>query len=242
VEGAPLALTLESSQSTLALSGTFENELGETLPLVEQAPGSLVAHFQGSALVDMTGATLALEVLADAIQLPGEYFPAWLDPDPQGADLAGAVVNPVVAQQGAYAVRELALQLASLPITMNPAGEFAVTSVLCVGEADRTFFTGTLGSGGVSFHTTSTIFENNESALLGRFEQVGSLLVLTIPVDLPWTISAGTTALQATSGRLTGQIVATALVPEPSTIALLVIGGVLLLGIRFRTAVTRAAD
>jgi hypothetical protein len=232
---APVTLTLDSAQSTLTLSGTFVNSQGQSLALTEQSSGSLIAHLQGNALVDATLTAIGFQVEADALELPGAYAPPGLHGMAmEPADLAGQVLNPVPDEQGLYAVRDLLMTLATLTVARDAQGRFPVTTALGIVTAERPFFVGTPGEGGTTFHPSGTIFENNESSLLGQFEQVGSLLVFTLPVELPWSIPTLSSDLQATSGRLTGQIVATALVPEPTTWTLLLSGVALVWCVRRR--------
>lgn len=224
-----IELELDSARSTLNLTAVFENPLGDQLPLEEQGAGTLTAHFTGTARVDLTPNTIALEILTDAVTQAGLFLPT-----PQGApfgapasaDLAGRVVNPVPSGQGLYAARDMGLNLGSLPIAIDASGNIDVSGVLGVLSYQQAFFTGTADGTGVIAYPFSPQFVANDALALGSFRQVGDEYVLTVPFEIPWTIGPFTQSLVPVSGRLHGQFVAVASVPELGSAWLLLGAGV----------------
>ncbi len=226
-----LTLSLDSDASELQLSVTFRNVDDDLLPLEAQQQGTLTARFTGTVLVDITSGSIGILVQADAITYAGSFLPpgqggSFNNPGP--ADLAGQVVNPDPSAQGFYAVRDMELEVASLPTTLGSDGQFALTNQLVFVSGERSFFTGTINGGGFTGFETATIIKSNAASTLGSFEQVGNQYVLTVPIEIPWPIGIGTTSLTLETGTLQGQLVAVVQVPEPTTTVMLVIGVVTL--------------
>jgi hypothetical protein len=232
--------TIDSSQSSLWLSGTLDLTGTPPLgmyPMTEQGPGSLTAPVSG---------TLAVETdLASTIQLQrgGSIVPAITgDWRPQ----YGASEGTQPAQYGArflvteimsgidIAFRDDAFDLDSLALSLSGTSFDASQLLLhwAFASADARSFGPTDTAGPVSDDMLSESelpnpHPNQTSG--GSLVVAGNLATLTIPIQVQLLDH-----ILSTPGEvvLSGQIVATAVVPEPATASLLLLGMALLAGRR----------
>lgn len=221
-----ITMQIDSDQSMLQLSMPFENVDGETLHLLPQAPGTLTAHFTGTATVDVTADKISVLLAADAITFPDSFYPRGPSLGPEPADLAGQVIDPNPDNTHTfYAVRNMLMEIGSFPTTLEPTGSFSVSQHVVIVHSDRWYFGGSLspdGSTGSGYVGSADypIIKTNAPSMAGSFEQIGDQYILTIPVQIPWNINSYVTSLRPEAGTFQGQIVAVATVPEPSTFAL----------------------
>jgi hypothetical protein len=230
-----LSMALDSSRSSITLNGTFNS-----IPLGEQGPGSRTSSYSGPITVDVDNllAPTSIQILGSsaAAAITGQWRP-----EAGGGPAAG---NPGAAQDANYglqlsggplgnafaAVRNLAFNVTSGPQAVA-GGAFPSAQALNV------------SSGLFAFNLPPAFMEPpgqddlsgdvlmNASATSSTYTVTGSTATLTIPIDIvdqdDLTIS------------YTGQLVATATIPEPSG-ALLVLLGVVSLWLGPRSIRQRA--
>jgi hypothetical protein len=218
----PITFQLDPSQSSIALAGFFG-----AIPLSEQAPGSATTTYSGPISVDVDN-----PLAPTTIQLLGSSAVAaingqWL-PEAGGGPAAG---NPGMAQDANYglflnagalgnawgAVRNLVFDVTSgvEPVVL---GQFPSTQTLTVTTGQFAVNAPAL-FGGPSEDDLATDTLTN-AALPSSYSVSGSLATLTIPISI--VDQADLTVMY------TGQLVATATVPEPASAAL---AGVMLISV-----------
>lgn len=227
-----ITLYLDSDQSTLQLSATYRNANDELVHFEEQAPGTLTAHFTGTATVELASDSIqGILINGQALTHAGLFSPEGFS-EPfdtlSPADLAAKIVNPGLLIQASYAVRDMDLDIFGFATPLSPIGEFAINSQLVVVSGTRDYRSGSFEAGFfLGYYDDAPIVRPNASTSSGSFQQVGNQYVLTVPVEIPWTLSQTSSDLLAVSGTFQGQIVAVATVPEPNTLILfaIAIGG-----------------
>jgi hypothetical protein len=235
---AVLEFTVDPAQSVLSISSQT-SVLGAPLDTTPQAPGSLGTSYSGSIFADLTPRTIQLLAGSSLVAgssgdwLPGtDYsnYPADLD------DPSGYISTPVAANYGIItdltplgavlgkqgfspsAIRGLAISLVDAgPKTL--AGNFFDESDTATDfTAGAVFYS----SGGAPPITdlANTVFPGPtvDAPGSGSLVIVGNEYVLTIPVS--FQVSYPVNFLTVTT-EYRGTIVATAPVPEPSTLMLL---------------------
>lgn len=210
----PISFTFDSSLSSITLDGSFSG-----IPLQEQGPGSKTTSYSGTILVDVDN-----PLAPTTIQLLGSSAVAaisgqWL-PQAGGGPAAG---DPGVAQDANYglflnagalgnawgAVRNLVFDVTSgvEPVVL---GLFASTQTLTITTGQFAVNAPAL-FGGPSEDDLATDTLTN-AATPSSYSVAGPLATLTIPISI---IDAGDLTVM-----YTGQLVATATVPEPASAAL----------------------
>ncbi len=210
---------IDQAQSTITIGGTV---LG-IIPIVRQSVGSNIAVIAGSIDATAGGGFLTFTGgLADAVEKPGPFLPGVISGDPPvagpaaPADVALFLGN---ASTGRLALRDFA-------ITLSGSAPLAGT------DFDLTALTITVTSGSMDFQSTLlNQFGHEEIAgeTANPTEGVGTLSgdVLTIPINvsIEFEVTEGDPPGMAVV-TLIGQIVATRVIPEPGTIAMLGLGAI----------------
>jgi hypothetical protein len=194
---AATTFTVDTNRSVLALSGTIGG-----VALVEQAPGSLMGHYRGKLMVEVTNSTLT--ILSNSVITAlngGEWEP-----------LPGGEAGRAPANYGGQAyVMMMTIKPAIRGGGMDFSGanlELASGKFSCRGLALKpaagTKLDFNYVVGGDSQALTQTM--TNAASAKGTLKAEGATLVLTIPVDA----SASTVVEdQDVQYRLKGRIVAT---------------------------------
>lgn len=217
--------TLDVPNSILTVSGILS--FGNTsLPVKSQAPGSLLTTLTGNIVADITPG-VSIDFIGGAgvipIQQPGGFLPGGIP-----ADMAGRVLNilPGVNAYGAFRNDILEFtSLGALPIsgsTFDASG--AVTNFLA-GQFDYDvagLLTNSYSIAGAAL--------GNDPGLVGQLNVVGSNYQLILPIQTTLRLSeAGFDLTMDIEGRVVayGPIP----VPEPTSLTLACLGGVLLVGL-----------
>jgi hypothetical protein len=210
---APMTFTLDPTQSTITISGSFQNS-GLSFPLMQQSAGSLTTIFGGTLKADVSGSTIQFTggSVIDA-QTNGNWQPL-----PGGA--AGSAPADFGGQGGGFgvtikaALRNIVLDAtsAALPITsgsFNSGGLVFGFPTSSTAALDY-LVTGLLSaSGGKALQGLST----NKVTTTATLTNNGSALALTIPVSADFAF----TVITANDAKvtLTGKLVATAAAAPP---------------------------
>lgn len=222
---ATYTFTIDPLQSSLTISGTADFGVYGTYPIAPQGPGSTTAPISGSvvAITDLAttisfpgGSSLVPGITGN--WAPGVGGAAGTQPAEFGVLVSGGFLGGID-----YAGTNVNLDLTSGPIALlGPAFDATnLTGTLLSGTVDIRGY-GPLLNGAFDSQSFSNLSDQNQSGL-GSLTVLGNLATLTIPVyvqeDLPFTFSTA-------HATLTGQIVATAVVPEPSTMAMAALGAI----------------
>jgi hypothetical protein len=217
---ASLSMALDSSQSAITLSGSFNS-----IPLGDQGPGSRTSNFSGSILVDVDNllAPTSIQILGSsaAASITGQWLP-----QAGGGPAAG---NPGTAQDANYGLQLSGGALGNAYAAIRNL-QFNVTSgsQAVAGGAFPSTQTLNVSSGLFAFNLPPAFMEPpgeddlsgdvlmNASATSSTYTVTGSTATLTIPIDI---VDEDDLTI-AYSGRL----VATAVIPEPTS-ALLILAG-----------------
>jgi hypothetical protein len=228
----PLTLMLDSSQSSITLSGSFN-----AIPLSEQGPGSRTANYSGPITIDVDNLLAPTSINFVSSSAVASITGQWR-PEAGGGPAAG---NPGVAQDANYGLQLNAGALGNAFAAVRDL-EFNVTGGPLVVAAGAFPSTQTLNvvSGLFAVNTPAAFMEPpsqddlsgdtlmNASATLSTYAVAGSTATLTIPIDI------------VEQDDLTiiyrGQLVATGQIPEPSSILLI---GLALAGLLGRSGTNR---
>jgi hypothetical protein len=211
--GLPLSFTLDSTRSSLALSGDVA---GSTIQ--QQGSGSLTTTYSGkvAALWDQVGSTISfLSAGTDAVAgISGNWQPL-----PGGAS-GSAPANyggqaQIILITARAALREMHVSMStSTPLSLSGSGPFTFSSTqtftITHGFAD--YNAGALGSGQSDLSNASAA---NASSTNGTLQDLGNgTFQLTMPIDVTLSGSVGG---QPANLRIQGTIVGVAsLTPDPS--------------------------
>jgi hypothetical protein len=210
---------INSAQSTLTLSGSV---LGFASPVFPQSANSLSTSYTG--LIDATVGSNSIQfnnATVDA-SVSGVYQPAvggaqGTAPGDYGGVWSGGPWT------GYFAVRDSTSSLSSAPVTLT-GGNFDASEVLfsfLSGSIDRYIlvFMGNPVSG-----TQPLLGINSMNGTgTGMLSTLGPVQTLTIPIDVTFTAALLGPSNDSTL-RLRGNLVATSVIPEPATYALLLLG------------------
>ncbi len=205
--------TLDASQSQVTLNAV----IGGVVPVVEQAPGSLTSHLDGTLAVqiELAGSvptTLAITSTSSvyAMEHPGDFQPDGGPADFAGIYDLGAIFPGVV---GTSSIHDFVTDISGGPQAVDGVGEFEVAGLFLRTTATMNWDAPGITSGSYNGYLDDYITESST----GHLSLVGDLLMLTLPysIDLP-DAPAALGGIEV-NYRLTGLIVATAIVPEPQT-------------------------
>jgi hypothetical protein len=239
--GAPLAFTIDRTRSQLTL--TYETSPGSPFT-TPQFPGSDTASIAGTAIVDVTGSSIqflstgntqfALQPAAVAPAIggaypgsaPGQYGLLGLSPGVLGGPGPGGTA--VLAARGLVAGGTSGV----IPLIGNSFDASQLVLAYVAGTVDLN----SLVLGNPFIGTFSAVGTAGNNQLTGGIlTSGGGVDTLTVPIFSESTLNAdGATILQEVSG----QLVATAVVPEPSSMILasLAVAGLVSLAYRRRFA------
>lgn len=209
---------IDSSSSSLSLSG---NVAGFTLQ--QQGAGSLTTSYSGTIDADFGASTIQFNSAAAAAAISGTWQPL-----PGGgsgsapANYGGQASIPgfgTAFGAGRNFVLNITSGVVPLSGTSFDASQLTISPITGVLDFNSPFGGGSTDLAG--------LFGMNQ-ATMGSISVVGGIATLNIPVQITQTltlVSSGDTTI-----TLTGNIVATAAVPEASTFQSIIFGGVLFLG------------
>ena len=205
--------TLDPVNSTLRFSGEVD-----VFPVTPQTPGSDTTRYSGSLMVDVTATTIQF--------LDGGAMDAQDQLVPQQPRNGGAGFTPAAPADygfnadsfmttGRVAFRGFVLDLTSGVLarsgTSFPAGQTVVVDAGVVQYRWEGFSSNEFDSSGQGGETATN------GATGGALTMVGNVETLTIPINANFALSVvGVSDSQMT---LTGQIVATRVIPEPASAA-----------------------
>jgi hypothetical protein len=217
--------TIDSNLSTITLSGVVA-----AATITQQSAGSLTDRFGGTVDVTYNGTTLTFNSAnADALLNPSSPFSP---PDGTGGStgvednygIRAPIIPVILVADGA--IRDLAFSIASgaIPLVGSTFDATQLNVTTTAGVVD--YAAGSLGSG---FLPMAGETGANQAApgvfVLGP----GGLATLTIPFSYSQPFDVLDTDSDPTTNdsvlNLTGQLVATAIVPEPSSWMLIAMGG-----------------
>ncbi|MEL7237739.1 MAG: hypothetical protein AAGK78_02665 [Planctomycetota bacterium] len=219
--------TVDPSQSSLTVSGSLGNGIF-SVTAAPQFAGSDVATLQGNLQADVTatsisftgGSAIDADVLATPVA-PGVGGVAGTGPGDLGFVFAGLLGAVNVDAAG----RDLLFDVASGPAVLGTGGAFSAAANLSVLDGDIDFNGVALGEAAQGSVPLDGEVAPNVTALDGTLVEIGGLFVLTLPVEVTFEYED-----DGFTGSLlaTGQIVATAPVPEPTSLTVLAVAGLAL--------------
>ncbi|MDZ4780938.1 MAG: PEP-CTERM sorting domain-containing protein [Planctomycetia bacterium] len=210
-----LALTNASRAATVSYTInpdlSFLTMSGEVIgtPVTPQVVGADIAYYQGTITGDLTAGVLTFSggSIIDALVNPAGPFQLNTLPGEDNYGVAAGAV-PVAFRNIMMEIATGTVQDGVVPTGMDLPVSFTINSPLASGDDDDT--------------------TPNSTALLASLSTAGNIETLTIPI-LRNSGEGG--ALHIV---LEGQLVASRVVPEPSSIALLGLGSVVSLGLAWR--------
>ncbi len=211
---AATTFTIDPNQSFVTLTA----EVPGVGPMLEQLPGSLTTNFMGTIEVELgVPGQIAFPGggVADFLAHPGSFLPGG-----SPADFAGRIENvPPSGDTAFVTLRGVSFDTTGAAVPLSAGGDFSADGLVFdilggIGEVQLgpTLVSALLGGG----------FLVNDTAVPGSLETIGGDFFLVIPI-------AATTSIPGTPAgtiemAISGQLVAVAPVPEPSTFILLAIG------------------
>ena len=223
--------TVDSSASFVTVSGTFQGS-----PFTDQIPGSSTAHYSGSFRCELENGLLDI-VGHEAISL---FNPLPLAPTaPNGNDEPSAYGFRVTLPDSSEVLISISSISFYLSTNYHPPldvadGFFAPSDLgFFLHGSTLLLAGGTIPLAYADLHGSGA---PNTAASPGTFTNDGILETLTIPIATTFSLDTLSPDDLTLTLALTGQIVASRPVPEPSTALLLLCGG----GLLFRNAGRRA--
>jgi subtilisin family serine protease len=199
-----ISLDIDASLSTLAFGGGLVDESGNFLaPLVPQAPGSELAHFDG--LIQATLAPGSIQFLGnsdiDGVEKPGAFLPGNAP-----ADVA-VKVGLLPGVDGFAAIRGAVLDVTSGQILVGPDGSFSASQLAFSMTAGIFEYSiPALGLSGSDFLDGLELV--NQTLQSATIQEVGGQFVVNIPVEGSVDLEEPTSGL-IIRVLLSGQLVAT---------------------------------
>lgn len=241
---APATFFIDPAQSTLTLAGSALAEGGNPpsgVPFTAQGEGALLTTLTGSVTADISAGEIAFTGGAFVLGNSGSWLPG--DEPANFGFHADGVIDPIGVLDGAMRGAAFAPVLPATATSANGAGfDFAVDAFALTGTAGSIAFSATpqaslLGAlDGVEAPLAGLASTGTLAPLPpGTFTSGGNTEVLTIPLRVYF---ADFVIGSDVDWQLEGTVVATRVVPEPATFALL--GSVMLLARPCRSARRRA--
>ncbi len=214
--------------SALTLSGSATVG-GNTYLYTAQGANSLLTSYLGSVTADIDNllnpTSIAFQSAIMDASISGQWTPSDLSPAGPGAPSDanyGMSVNAIVA---VARLRNVGFNLAAVSTTVN-AGSFAVSG------QNLTYTTGDIDVHSVPFGGGATAALTgsgaNSSANMGNYSVAGNIATLTIPVTFSVDYEIADAGVTGTN-TFTGNLIAVATVPEPSSMTLLALCGAVLI-------------
>lgn len=206
--------TVDPVRSSLTFSGEVD-----VFPVTPQTPGSDTTRYSGSLMADVTATTIQF--------LDGGAMDAQDQLAPQQPRNGGTGFTPAAAADygfnadsfmttGRVAFRGFVLDLTSGVLarsgTSVPSGQTVAIEAGTVHYRWEGLSSNEADSAGQGGETA------NNAAAAGTITTVGNIETLTIPINAPFALSV--VGISDSQMTLTGQIVATRIIPEPSTASL----------------------
>lgn len=216
-----VVFALDPAQSVLTASGSTDTPIG-TINLSPQKSGSLSTSYHGTISADVTGSKIAFDYASNVIaDVSGTYKPQSNPPlpptDPGSApgNYAAQVSIPFLGM-GVVAVRDLAFNIGSEALDIQPNGDFASNGETFRAITGRGDYYYTFGSGGAGTENVKGDLQS-EAAEPSRYVVANGVATLTIPVDINVEFAVFGTDPD-TRFHLTGRLVATASAPTQTTV------------------------
>ncbi len=219
-----VTFTLDTPNSVLTMSGDI---LGATI--VQQGTGSLSTTYSGTISAQWTPGTILFTAAEADANVNGNWQPAVGGGSGSAAADYGGKATYMVVINITLAGRDAEFGLSSAPIALV-GNNFDATQVLITTTSGSVDYRAVNAIGGLVASGTQSLVGgsgNNQAAAVGSLVVTGSDAVLTFPIlyttefDIP---GYGTGAV-----TVTGTLVGTAIVPEPATLALVGLGGLVAL-------------
>lgn len=225
LEAALVTLSVNQPQSSLVLSGTVD--VADTAimgaPLEAQGTGGagLTTSYTGSIVVDVDNLLNPSSITIVSAMLDAATSGVWA-PAVGGTTAAPAADGDygiaVAAIAGVGAARNVVFDLAASAASVS-GGDFSVAGQsLTYASGSLDVFSAALNDGGSGVLNQSG---NNVSTNSGNYTVVGNTATLTIPLDVTIAFVVPGNPLVSGFTTFTGQVAATATVPEPGGLSLL---------------------
>jgi hypothetical protein len=214
-----VTFTLDTPNSVLTMSG---NILGSTISA--QGTGSLSTTYSGTISAQWTPGTILFTAAEADANVNGNWQPLVGGGSGSAPADYGGKVTLMVIITAYLAGRDAEFSLSSAPIALVGNNFDATQVVITTTSGSVDYRAGVLGSGTQSLVGSSG---SNQAAAAGSLVVTGNDAVLTLPIlyttefDIP---GYGTGTM-----TVTGTLVGTAIVPEPATLALVGLGGIVAL-------------
>lgn len=223
--GTTTVFTIDPANSEVALSGAVNLGIG-SLPIQEQALGSLITQYSGTITTDLGAGLITIQSANAVAEISGDWLP-----DSSSANVAAPANYGGRIDAGAFgsvnfAVRNLTANLSSgaLPIVGDSFAANTLDAEVMTGVVD---YQGTLLATPVADEVILDGASATNDGANGSLTIDGGNYVLTIPMDVSLLFTdilndpSGTDDL---SIRLLGTLTATAPVPEPGGVLLFAAG------------------
>jgi len=233
-----MTFTVNSTLSQLTLTPTTLL-FGSPLPSSAQGAGSLVTGFSGTIVADITGSTIQflggsfLTALTSGDWLPGDDYNAGdylTDPDAANYGVLTDLSSLSLPAASPSAVRDLTISLQHTAPVALTGGTFDEGGIV-TDYTDGTVFYAVGGTPPVTDLTGVTPNPTLSTAAPATVTTIGEETTLTLPFQMT---SQYLVNFLAVGQEYNGTIVATHVVPEPSTMAMLLLSLPLIRGIRRR--------
>lgn len=206
---------IDPNLSGYSVSGTWTDTLGNSVPLLEQAPESMTAHMAGELTVqyELGGTITFLGGQIRTLDQPGPFIPF-------GTPANVAYQATRNAGTTFVAQREFNTRIVG-STSLGPAGSFITAGLTTDFNSGRIEYTvpGQTGASQLQLAGVSIPFDSDLSGFLDSDASGGPQITIPFSAGTMFSLDGNV------EGRFEGTIVAQA-VPEPSSLALIVMGTV----------------
>lgn len=220
----PSTFLIDPNQSYIVLSGTAGNTTN--IPIEEQFSGSLRTSLSGSIIADTTDLSSIAFFPQSSIQ--PALQPALALPGNVPAQFAGRADNFITIWSVSYGAFQNIIMTTPTSATTATGGVLDTSKIKIAfnsGIAKMLLGTSVAGTLPITVNPTNSVAS-------GSLAAIGSQTTMTIPFMLDGVVEQG--QVFAATVHFSGQIVAVAAVPEPSTLTLGAFGVIALLTFRRR--------